>query len=218
MTFRAMDPSHIALIDIFWSASDFSKFDCQKADSFNVRVEDFVKILRRANDKDSLTISRKNSDSLSIVIGAGADVRRTFEFHLVDPKDSSFPLPSIKYRSTFTIAKESFDKHLLDVTIFGNHLSITSSPKGVTFDGKGDAGKSNTQIMFEKGSAISSLVCDEEEVKSTYSVEYLSSITKALGDVKNLKLEYSSKMPLRLTAPLGERGTIQFYLAPRVVE
>ncbi|HXQ91707.1 MAG TPA: hypothetical protein VN739_01780, partial [Nitrososphaerales archaeon] len=28
ITFRAMDPSHVALIDLFWPSADFQKFSC----------------------------------------------------------------------------------------------------------------------------------------------------------------------------------------------
>src|SRR5579875_2325844 len=62
ISFRAMDPSHVALVDLFWPSSGFEKFECEKSDKFTVRVEDFAKLIRRAEAKDSIEISRKGTD------------------------------------------------------------------------------------------------------------------------------------------------------------
>src|SRR5579872_5780468 len=69
ISFRAMDPSHVALVDLFWPAASFEKFECTKADKFTVRVEDFSKLIRRADPRDGIEISRQGSESLALKIG-----------------------------------------------------------------------------------------------------------------------------------------------------
>ena len=57
----------------------------------------------------------------------------------------------------------------------------------------------------------------KEESKATYSLDYLSKITKAVVSMGgSVSAEYSSKMPLRLEFKIANVGRIHFYLAPRV--
>ena len=83
ITFRAMDPSHVALVDLFWPSEDFQKFSCDKSDRFTVRMEDFAKLIRRAESKDSIEISRSGSESLNVKLSNG--YKREFELHLSNP-------------------------------------------------------------------------------------------------------------------------------------
>jgi proliferating cell nuclear antigen len=93
ISFRAMDPSHVALVDLFWPSGGFEKFDCTKSDKFTVRVEDFAKLIRRADARDSIEISRQGSEMLALKIGS----KREFELHLIESSQSSTPLPKLSY-------------------------------------------------------------------------------------------------------------------------
>jgi proliferating cell nuclear antigen len=56
-----------------------------------------------------------------------------------------------------------------------------------------------------------------EDSLGTYSIDYLSKITKAISAVGGSVIaEYSSKMPLRLEFTVANLGRIHFYLAPRI--
>ena len=46
ITFRSMDPSHIALIDINWPSSAFEKYHCDSTIKFGVRIDEFSKIIK----------------------------------------------------------------------------------------------------------------------------------------------------------------------------
>ena len=49
LTFRAMDPSHVALVDLAMPNSSFASFECDKPFKFSVRVEDLVKLIGRSD-------------------------------------------------------------------------------------------------------------------------------------------------------------------------
>jgi proliferating cell nuclear antigen len=216
ITFRAMDPSHVALVDLFWPSQGFEKFECEKADKFTVRVEDFVKLIRRADAKDSIEISRHGSDSLVLKLGS----KREFELHLIESNQGSTPLPKLTFDSKFTIVEPAFERVLNDISVVSNHISIETSKEQILFSGKGDTGKASD--ILEKGNNDLPELDVQKEAKATYSIEYLLKITKAAGSASDIvNLEYSSKMPLRMEFKLGEagkNGRIHFYLAPRVQE
>jgi proliferating cell nuclear antigen len=215
ISFRAMDPSHVALVDLFWPASGFEKFDCSKADKFTVRVEDFAKLIRRAESKDSIEISREGAESLGLKIGN----KREFELHLIESSQASTPLPKLNYNSKFTITEPAFDRVLNDISVVSNHITIESKKEKLTFSGKGDTGKAS--VTLERASQEIPELEVKDESKATYSIEYLLKITRAAGSASDMiNFEYSSKMPLRLGFKLSEKddGRIHFYLAPRVQE
>jgi proliferating cell nuclear antigen len=214
ITFRAMDPSHVALVDLFWPSGGFEKFECSKADKFSVRVEDFAKLIRRADSRDSVEISRQGSDSLVLKLGT----KREFELHLIESSQASTPLPKLNYNSKFTIIEPAFDRVLNDISVVSSHITIETKKEMITFSGKGDAGKA-TVSLDRAGQDVPDLEVKEES-KATYSIEYLLKITKAAGSASDIiNFEYSSKMPLRMEFRLGDTakgGRIHFYLAPRV--
>jgi proliferating cell nuclear antigen len=221
ISFRAMDPSHVALVDLLWPSGDFQKFECLKSDRFTVRMEDFAKLIRRAESKDSVEISRQGTDSLNVRLSNG--YKREFELHLIESSQSSTPLPKLNFDAKFSATEPAFDRILNDVSAVSNHISIDAYQDRVQFSGKGDTGKA--AVTLEKRgskeaskSDLLSLSADKES-KSTYSIEYLLKITKAAGSATDtINFEYSSKMPLRLEFKLGKNGRIHFYLAPRVTE
>jgi proliferating cell nuclear antigen len=216
VTFRAMDPSHVALVDLFWPKSAFERFECEKASKFTVRVEDFAKLIRRAEARDSVEISREGTDSLVLKLGP----RRDFELHLIESSQGSTPLPKLNFESRFTAQESSFERILNDISVMSSHVTIDSSKDLVIFSGKGDTGKA--AVKLEKGSEELPELEVKQDSRATYSIEYLMKITKAAGSASaSVGFEYSTKMPLRMEFKLGEdkdRGRIHFYLAPRVQE
>lgn len=216
ISFRAMDPSHVALVDLSWPSSGFERFDCSKSDKFTVRVEDFAKLIRRAESKDAIEISRHGTESLVLKLGT----KREFELHLIESSQSTTPLPKLNFNSKFTIIEPSFDRVLNDISVMSNHITIEAKKDSIMFSGKGDTGKAT--VILDKSSQDVPELDVKEESKSTYSIEYLLKITKAAGSASDMiNFEYSSKMPLRMEFKLGEAskgGRIHFYLAPRVQE
>ncbi|MCS6768698.1 MAG: hypothetical protein RMJ59_07245 [Candidatus Nitrosocaldus sp.] len=57
ISFRGMDPSHVALIDVQLLNSAFEHYMCDGSIRFAVRVDEFLKLLKRAGKDDSIEIS-----------------------------------------------------------------------------------------------------------------------------------------------------------------
>ena len=64
ITFRGMDPSHVALIDISWPNSAFEKYNCDGDIKFGVRVDEFSKVIKRAEKNESIEISISDDSCL----------------------------------------------------------------------------------------------------------------------------------------------------------
>ena len=91
LTFRAMDPSHVALVDLTLPNSSWQTYQCGKPWKFSVRVEDLVKLIARGDSKDSLEIKDTEEDAVSFTFQNG--YKREFTIHLIESTAASAPLP-----------------------------------------------------------------------------------------------------------------------------
>jgi proliferating cell nuclear antigen len=226
--FRAMDPSHVALIDLAWEGGGFEKFEFHSKeegvkDRFAVRVEDFAKIIKRADKNDSITISRNDSSSPSsseaLLIKLGEN--RNFEFHLLDRESvSSAPLPKLSLVSKFSINRAEFEGVLDDISALSNHVRISAEPGGtLTFSGKGDAG--NAKVNFSRGELVK--FESPQESDAVYSLEYIQKVLKpASSSSEVVEFSFGSKMPLAASVNVGDPSKsklkLTFFLAPRTSE
>mgnify|MGYP002396115087 CR=1 FL=1 len=213
ITFRAMDPSHVALIDLSWPKSAFEKYECDKPFKFSIKIEDFVKLIKRADVKDSIEIT--TADEM-LVLRIFDGYKREFLLHLIESTYGPTPLPKLSFNVKATIAERAFDRILSDISAISDHMTIEASKDRLIFSGKSDIGSGS--VTLEKVSEDLKELEVKEESKATYNMEYLSNIIKATAS-DTVLLEYSSKMPIRLELKLSDLGgKIHFYLAPRIEE
>jgi proliferating cell nuclear antigen len=214
ITFRAMDPSHVALVDLSWPVSAWAAYECDKPFKFSVRVEDLTKLINRADAKDNVEISSGEDDSISVKFSNG--YKREFNIHLIESTASSAPLPKLEFDTKATITKSVLEKVLGDVSVVSDQVTILATKDKITFSGRSDVGKA--EISLAKNDADVLELQSNAESKATYSIDYVSGILKALSPVADtVELEYSTKKPLRLMLKLNDQGAKMFYfLAPRV--
>jgi proliferating cell nuclear antigen len=218
ISFRAMDPSHVALIDLFWPNSAFEKYECDKQFRFTVRVADFAKLLSRADVKDSVEVSSKDEGKLTIKFSNS--YTREFSINLLESPAQPTPLPKITFNAKILLTGATLQQILSDISTISDHISIEASKERITFAGKSEQGTASATLDRKSPEILELTLNQSEPAKATFSIEYLLNITKAAGSQQQpVTLEYSSKMPLRLEFKLGDQGgKIGFYLAPRVEE
>lgn len=213
ISFRGMDPSHIALIDIFWPAAAFEKYECDSAVKFGIRVDEFSKLVKRADKKDTVEILLGDDSMLHVRMQNG--YRREYKTRLIESSASSTPLPKLNFNSKAVLSAVAFDKVLSDVQVVSEFISLESKAGKINFSGKGDSGEAS--VTLEAGNEGLEELAVKEDSKATYSLDYLSKITKAVIAMGgSVAAEYSTKMPLRLEFKIANVGRIHFYLAPRV--
>ncbi|MEW6044320.1 MAG: proliferating cell nuclear antigen (pcna) [Thermoproteota archaeon] len=210
ITFRGMDPSHVALIDISWPNSAFEKYESDGDIKFGVRIDEFSKLIKRADKTESIEISITDN-MLLISIGKN----KQYKMRLIESSATDTPLPKIPYDAKIELATLLFDKILGDVQVVSDYLTIKTTESKAEFSGKGDSGE--VLISLQKQQDELTEISVKEESTGTYSLEYLNPIVKAVGTASgSIICEYSSAKPLRVEFKVANMGRIHFYLAPRV--
>ena len=202
LKFRGMDPSHIALMDVNYPSSAFESFGVDAPQKFGVRVADLVKIVKRF--KDSVELSEK--DSMLNISGDG----KAYKLRLLEASSSSTPLPKLEFKANVELRDVAIlDKALGDIQTVSDYATLEAKSGLFYLSGRGDSGEVN--VTISRALDIKTEV--KEESKATYSLDYLVKVVKAVKTDKPVKLEYSTKMPLKLSF---EDGKLQYFLAPRV--
>lgn len=218
ISFRGMDPSHVALINIHWPSSAFEKYECNSEVRFAVRVDELVKLLKRVSKEDTIEVNITN-DSFILHIYDSYD--KTYKLRLIEATSSTTPVPKLSLNTKMRLDMSTFKDILDDIEVVADYITIEASKEKVIFSGKGDLGDvsitlSKSEPIDEKARRLLELE-SKEDSKATYSLEYLSSITKAIGSSgEDLILEFSSAMPLKIEFRTAQMVKIDFYLAPRV--
>jgi proliferating cell nuclear antigen len=213
LNLRAMDPSHIALVDLKWPSSAFDKYSCDSNYTLTVRVEDLLKVLRRAESKDRLEFRLGEENTLEFKLQNGYE--KNFTIHLIEAQYSQTPLPKVSFSVTTKVSPNVVKQMLEDIRSISDHVSVKAEQDRLTFSGKSEVGKVSVTLDKKNPGLLELNV--KESGDATYSIEYLSNFTKSISGSDSLTIQFSSKMPIRLEFPLsGKGGTIQFYLAPRV--
>ena len=212
ITFRGMDPSHVALIDITWPNSAFEKYECDSEVKFGVKIDELGKLIKRAGKKDPIDIAVSADGKQLLVTISGT---KKYKIRLIEQSVTDTPLPKISYEAKIAMSVPAFDRILGDIDVVSDYLTIVTKGSKAKFSGKGEAGEASLEVGKDDEDVAE--ISAGEESTATYSLEYLNPITKAIGaTASDILCEYSGAKPLRMEFKVSNIGRIHFYLAPRV--
>jgi len=213
LNFRGMDPSHIALIDLNWPNSAFEKYECSQPVKIGLKIEDFVKLIKRASSNDKVELETKDD---SLLIKFVNSYKKEYLVHLIEPYSSSTPLPKISLNSKAVIKTKALEKLLDDIQVVSETVNISAKKDQIILEGQGDTG--NAKILLDKTNEDIISIDIKEESMTTYSLSHLLDIIGSLSSVsENVSLEFSTKMPIKLVFKIGAYGIdLYYYLAPRI--
>jgi proliferating cell nuclear antigen len=211
ITFRAMDASHVSLLDISWKRDGFLEYECNEGEvTFGVRIDELLKLLKRIEKDTQVEISIADGE-IQLTASEGKRTRN-YKLKLLDASKSETPVPKLSFNTKVTMLYNALVDALKDIDVISNVVEIYTNEAMIKFYGKGDTG--DAEVVYWKDENISIEMFNVKESKSAYSLEYLLQMLNAV-DTDNVILEYSSKMPLRLQFLLPFRCDMQYYLAPR---
>ena len=209
LTFRGMDPSHVAMLDIAIPNGCFEKYEIRQEGSIGVRVDELLKICKQLDKKQSVRLETKPEFILEIKQGDMSLKLRTIETTKTDT-----PLPKIPYDARVEIdgmelKPAEFVKHLKRIETVSDYVTFETNPNELIVSGKGDSGDIKINLDDVRLDV-------KQDSTSTYSLEYILPFVKTLDKNSELIIAYSTAKPCRLETKITNIGRVHFYLAPRV--
>lgn len=212
ITFRGMDPTHVALLEINFPKSSFLELNCNQS-YFGINVKKFSKLMisTKKNDVIELIIKRKNSLKIKI----NEILKMEIDLISIEESKANLPMPRIDVKSKISLALDLLGKILVNIEKDSKQLMINSLEGGIEFSGK--EGFEDSKINLEKGSIDLPLHDIEEESISFYDIKFLAKIIRSIGkncDIVNM--EYGNQTPVKMLFEMPSMVKAEYYLAPKV--
>ncbi|OYT60376.1 MAG: proliferating cell nuclear antigen (pcna) [Desulfurococcales archaeon ex4484_217_1] len=211
VTLRAMDPSHIIMVDLNMPKTIFEEYNVTKEEKVSINFNDFIKILRRATKNDKLGLELREEKIAVVFLGAS---ERTFVLPTLSISEEKLPEPRIQFKASVRITSATFRDMLKDIEPVAETIKLVCDGEALKVIGKGSRGEAEIVLTEESGALIDLSV--EEKAEASYSIEYFKNIAPASQASDTVTIRFSTNMPCRLDFELAGEGRLTFYIAPRV--
>lgn len=218
-----MDNSHVSLVSLNLRSDGFDKYRCDRNLSMGMNLANMAKILKCANNNDTVTIKAQDSaDTVNFMFESQNQEKVSdYEMKLMNLDQEHLGIPETDYACIVRMPAQEFARICRDLAQFGESVVITCTKEGVRFSASGDSGSANIKL------AQTSSVDKEEEavtiemqepVTLTFACQYLNSFTKATPLSTQVCLSMSTDVPLVVEYQIPDLGHIRYYLAPKIEE
>lgn len=210
---RAMDPSHVAMVDFEWNKTAFQEYNCLQPTKIRLNISDIVKKLRGAGSEPLEMSYDEGTRKLGMVIKG--KWKTTFTLPTLDPGNDEVPTPKIAFNTKIRMISSGFKDIIDQIQTVSDNVRLESTPE--KFVAEAITELSGAKIELEKGTDVLLELEVKEACKATYNLNYLAEIAKAGSMASELvTLEFSSNMPVKLEYEMPQQGKLLYYLAPRI--
>ncbi|WP_231656777.1 proliferating cell nuclear antigen (pcna) [Pyrodictium delaneyi] len=211
LMFRAMDPSHVIMLDMRFPRDSFEEFDVEQRTELGVNLEDVAKILRRASKEDRLEITA-DEDSISFAF-IGKSYRK-FTLPLLDITAEQLPEPQLEFKANIKVMSDVYRDTIKDVELIGDVIRFVASSDEFKVASSSELGEAEIIYTRESGSLIDLVVEDMQQ--ASYTLEYFSDLSGASRVADTITIQFSTDMPALVEHELPQGAKFSFLIAPRV--
>ncbi len=211
LRFKAMDPSHVVMIDYFIPASAFEEYEVKGEEIIGVNFEDVAKIMRRATKEDKLGLEVEDPKLIISLIGKGV---RKFVLPQLSLTVETLPEPQIEFNTKVKMLSDLFKDMVKDLEPIGDILYLESTEEEFKARAASDLGEAEIIVNKESENILELEV--KEPSKASYSIDYFVDIATASNAADVVNIYFSTDMPSKIEFELPQEGRLTFYVAPRV--
>ena len=206
VSFKAIDPSQVVLVDFFVDKKFFDKYNIEP-NFVGVDLVELNKILQRslANDKLLLDVS-----DAEMKLSFDSDMRRNFRLPLIDVSGDEAKTPDITYEAKIEINASSLKEILKDASLFGSSIVLKVANGKFFVEAKGSSG-----VMDAEASKVSNIT-SKVDVTAKFSLNFFQSIIKQAPSEKQVLIELKNDSAMRVTYSIGPSKMV-FYLAHMIL-
>lgn len=211
---KAMDPSHIALVDFELSAEGFDEYDVSETKVVGTDLKKMNEILARAKKGDEFSMSLQEDEGLWVLTFKGTSTRR-FTLPLMEIEDEELPEPELDFTASAKVLAESIQDGLKDASVVSDSVCFELSEGVFQIYAESEAGRAEMSLSEGDEGLLEFHV--DSPARARFSIGYLDNITKAASSGSVAEIHLGTDLPIRLNFPMAEdKGRLEFLLAPRI--
>ena len=210
LTIRAVDPSHIAMIEMNIPKEEFVELKFSENTSYGVDLKKLKETLKMGKGDEIVEMSLSDENN-KLLIKFGS-IKRVLplidENVLTDTKT-----PSLKYNSVVSVKSKVVLEGIKAAGLVSRHATLSINPEGMDIIASEEIDQISYNIVKD---AIQKISCDEK-MESTYSLDYLGKMMHVVPS-ENLSISLNNDYPLTMEFTIGNEGKVKYLLAPKVRE
>lgn len=212
---RAMDPSHVVLVDFYVPPSAFEEYKVEQETTLIISLEHVSKVLRRAKKTDKLMIV---SDGTRLTLGliSKGDVQRTFVLPLLTGSYEEIPELSIEFETQAKILGTTLAMALSILEDVGEVLKIKVFKEGISLIASSELSEVEVPLTVMSGTLMDyQPPMSVDEFVNAYSMDYMSIITPIAKIAESAEIRLGKDLPCEVSLNLASETKLKLYVAPR---
>lgn len=209
MSLRAVDPAHVAMVDLSLNAGAFEDLKADKCE-LGIDIDKLKEVLRLAKVGDIL-VMRHDEDKNRLIITVENITRR---MSLVDTTGMSDPkVPKLNLPAKVQLKTNELSQGIRASESVSDHVALIVSQDGFELQSEGDT--DSVELKLPKD--LLEEIDVSENVKSLFSLEYFSNMIKSVGSTDHVTMFLGNNYPIRIEFDIaGGEGHVTYLLAPRL--
>ena len=215
MQIKAVDPSHVAMIEANLIKSAFDIYETDVAE-MGIDVDKFKTVLAVAGKEDM--VSLEMDDKLNRLVVNIGNLTRAMPLldtsGMPDPKVPSLDLPAF-----VSVSVEEISQGLKASKSVSDHIALSTTKDSFRLICEGD---NQNRVDLTLGKEQLEKLVSPEETTSLFSLEYFALMVNSLPPDRILHINLGTDLPVKMDADLaiedltGAQGNVKFLLAPRI--
>jgi proliferating cell nuclear antigen len=209
LTLKAVDPAHIAMVDLTLGKDAFEEFKADEAE-IGIDIDKLNQFLKLARGDDIVDLKHdEDKRRLNIVVG---DITRRMS--LIDTTGMSDPkVPSLNLPATVTVKADDLVHGIKASESVSDHIALVASPEGFEMSCEGDM----DQVNWRKAKKDLEALEAPSSVRSLFPLEYFSNMLKSVSPGNSVTLHLGNDYPVKMEFKIAKgKGEVRYLLAPRI--
>jgi proliferating cell nuclear antigen len=212
---KAVDPSHVAMIEANLLKSAFDSYEGAKAE-MGIDIDKFKTVLTVAGKEDMVDLEK--DDKLNRLIVSIGNLTRAMP--LLDTSGMPDPkVPSLDLPASVSVSVGEISQGLKASKSVSDHIALSTTKDSFRLVCEGD---NQNKVDLSLGKEQLEKLNSSEDVTSLFSLEYFALMVNSLPSDRILHINLGSDLPVKVDADLavdeltGAQGNVKFLLAPRI--
>ncbi len=209
LTIKAVDPSHVAMVDLMLTKNAFQEFEADDV-SIAVEMDKMREVIKLAKAGDVISMEH-DSERNRLIVTVGNIIRK---MGLLSPSSITSPkVPDLELPANVILKTDEIKQGIKAAESISDHVTLIMEPESFSMEADGDTDEVKLKLTKDQLIEIS---CKERQ-RSMFPLDYFSNMVKAATNSSSLKILLGTDFPVRLEFTIaGGNGEVVYLLAPRI--
>jgi len=209
ITIKAVDPAHVAMLVMELKPEAFEKYDA-KGMAFAIEVDKLKDLLKLGGD----TVDMRYDEEKNRLIACLGNL--TKEMSLLDLAGMSDPkVPQLNLEAYVVLSVVELGRGIKASESVSEHVALSTEKDKFIISAAGD--RDSAELVLGKDELVE--INTPESMRSLFSLDYFSSMIKAIGGKGDVKIFLGKEYPMKMVFSIADgNGDVMYLLAPRIEE